>query len=125
MFVTEKINVTTDHLMPSEWTSKWPHLRDIELPSLPDHTKVELIIGLKSSINRIILDQRHGEEDEPSAYLTRIGWVVCGPTGSPVGTSPAPVHHVHVVDETTEVLQKNFNRDFWEKRACSVTEDSI
>ena len=125
VFVAEKINVTTNNLMPSEWLSKWPHLADVELQSLPDHYEVELIVGLNTTLNRVILEQRHGGETEPSAYRTRLGWVVFGPTGQDYGSKPIHLHHVHPADDTTELLQTHFNQDFWEKESCSAVENSI
>ena len=81
-FVTDSISVTTDHFMPVQWAARWPHLEDVVLDRLPEESSVELIIGLNSSLTRHILDQRHGAECEPSAYRTKLGWVVFGPTGS-------------------------------------------
>ena len=125
-FVTDKINVSTDSLMPGEWLKKWPHLKGIELHTLPgEDPQVELIIGLNTTLNRIILDQRHGDIREPSAHLTKLGWVVFGPTGQDGKQAPKPIYHVHVQEDTTELLQANFNRDFWEKDALSVVEDSV
>ena len=124
-FVTDRINVSTDYLMPQEWLSRWPHLKDVELHSLPgDEHQVELIVGLNTTLNRVILDQRHAGIDDPSAYLTKLGWVTFGPTG-PKSGAHVPVYHVHPHQELTEVLQKNFSRDYWEKEVLSVTEDSV
>ena len=126
VFVTSQINVTTDHLMPSEWLTRWPYLSDVELNTLPEHHReVELIIGLNTTVNRVILDQRHGEADEPSAYLTRLGWVVFGPTGAGRESRPVHLHHVRPVDDTTELLQTHFNKDFWEKGSCTKLENSV
>ena len=125
VFVADKINVTTDHLMPAEWLTRWPHLRGVELHSLSDHTEVELIIGLNSSLGHITSLPLHGREGEPSAHQTPLGWVVFGPTGSPSGLNPVHVHHMHLVDDTSDLLQRHFEQDFWEKKACTVIEDSI
>ncbi|XP_069969533.1 uncharacterized protein [Penaeus vannamei] len=85
---------------------------------------VELIIGLNSILNRHILDQRHGTDDEPSAYLTRFGWVVFGPTG-PRNPLPAPVYHISPTQDLGECLREHFNADFWEKEVHSQREDSL
>ncbi|XP_066958852.1 uncharacterized protein [Macrobrachium rosenbergii] len=55
-FVTDRINISTDHLMPTEWLGQWPHLREVELHTLPEaEQEVEVIIGLNTTLNRIIL----------------------------------------------------------------------
>ena len=126
VFVADKINVSTEYIMPPEWLHKWSHLSDLEVPSLlPENHEVELIIGLGTTVNRVILDQRHGERDEPSAYLTKLGWVVFGPTGPKPTQRSSPLHHVCPVENTTELLQRNFNQDFWEKGALSKIENSL
>ncbi|XP_068215788.1 uncharacterized protein [Palaemon carinicauda] len=68
--------------MPSDWLKRWPHMADVELQSMPtDHEQVELVIGLDTTLNRVILEERHGTDNEPSAYLTKLGWVAFGPNG--------------------------------------------
>ena len=124
-FVTQKISVTTDHLMPLQWMDEWPHLAGVELHRLDDDAAdVEIIVGLNSSLNRHILEQRHGNEDEPSAYLTKLGWVAFGPTGSKGSNPVMGVHHIGQSENITELLQENFNRDFWEKEDMAKTENS-
>ncbi|XP_068237392.1 uncharacterized protein [Palaemon carinicauda] len=52
VFVTDKINVSTDYIMPSDWLKRWPHMADVELQSMPmDHEQVELVIGLKRRLD--------------------------------------------------------------------------
>ncbi|XP_068240008.1 uncharacterized protein [Palaemon carinicauda] len=129
VFVTDKINVSTDYIMPSDWLKRWPHMADVELQSLPtDHEQVELVIGLDTTLNRVILEQRHGTANEPSAYLTKLGWVAFGPTGDRSASEVSPVHHVHRKfdpQDLTELLQSHFNRDFFEKESLSKLEDSL
>jgi len=126
VFVTGKLSVTTDHMMPVQWVSQWSHLSDIKLSRLPPQYKdVELIIGLNSFLCRHILSQRHGQENEPSAYLTRFGWVAFGPTGLKNSIQIRHVHHIQPTDNLRECLQEHFNKDFWEKEIHSRHEDSV
>ncbi|XP_069989477.1 uncharacterized protein [Penaeus vannamei] len=67
---------------------------------------------------------RHGTDDEPSAYLTRFGWVVFGPTGTR-NPLPAPVYHISPTQDLGECLREHFNADFWEKEVHSQREDSL
>ncbi|XP_069979453.1 uncharacterized protein [Penaeus vannamei] len=125
VYITDKLSITTDSMIPVNWTKKWLHLNDVDLQRLPgDNQEVELIIGLNSILNRHILDQRHGTDDEPSAYLTRFGWVVFGPTG-PRNPLTAPVYHISPTQDLGECLREHFNADFWEKEVHSQREDSL
>ena len=125
VYVTGHLSVTTKHMMPHRWISRWDHLRDIDLPPAPKGVRdVELIIGLNTPLCRLVLDQRHGGVNEPSAYLTPLGWVVFGPTDI-TDDDVLPLHHVRPVDEITEILQNQYQRDFWEKDAYCKRENSI
>ena len=79
------IAATTDDMLPIDLLKRWPHLEGIELPRLPSGKQVEMIIGLNSSLCRTILDVRNGEDDEPTAVKTRLGWIVHGPSGPDTG----------------------------------------
>ncbi|XP_069973539.1 uncharacterized protein [Penaeus vannamei] len=125
VYIIDKLSITTDSMMPVNWTKKWLHLNDVDLQRLPgDNQEVEIIIGLNSILNRHILDQIHGTDDEPSAYLTRFGRVVFGPTG-PRNPLPAPVYHISPTQDLCECLREHFNADFWEKEVHSQREDSL
>ena len=125
VFVTPQITVNTDHLMPVQWMDSWGHMVDVKLERLPDEeATVGLIVGLNTSLNRHILEQRHGAEGEPSAYLTKLGWVAFGPTGPKLRAVEAPVHHVRPVEDIMDVFKASCDRDFWEKEALTTTEMS-
>ena len=125
VYVTGDLSITKNHMMPVEWVTKWPHLQDLRLPANPTGThKVELLIGLNTPICRKVLDQRHGDKMEPSAYLTSLGWVVFGPTGERKAEA-LHLHHVRPEEEVMEVLQQQCRRDFWEKEAYCKKENSI
>ena len=125
VYVTDAISVTTGHLMPIGWIGKWSHLDGIEVPRLSEDHKVEMIIGLNSSLCRNILELRAGEEHEPTAYRTKLGWVVFGPTGPKTkNVSALPLYHIHPSPELNEVVQEHFSRDFCERENESKTEYS-
>lgn len=48
-FVTYKVSVMTEHMVPPIWIDRWPHLQGVE--------EVELIIGLNSIVARKIIPQ--------------------------------------------------------------------
>ena len=112
VFVTPKITVTTDHLMPAEWMKRWDHMADVKLDRLPDgEASVGVIVGLNTSLNWRIMGQRQGGEGEPSAHLTKLGWVAFGPTGPHLRTMVAPVHHVRPAKDTVDILRASRDRD--------------
>nr|XP_027210594.1 uncharacterized protein LOC113803983 [Penaeus vannamei] len=84
-----------------------------------------LSLGSSVFLCRHILSQRHGQENEPSAYLTRFGWVAFGPTGLKNSIQIRHVHHIQPTDNLRECLQEHFNKDFWEKEIHSRHEDSV
>ncbi|XP_068245442.1 uncharacterized protein [Palaemon carinicauda] len=92
-----------DYIMPSDWLKRWPHMADVELQSMPtDHEQVQLVIGLDTTLNRVILEQRHGTANEPSAYLTKLGWVAFGPTGDRLEDSLEDKRFLATLNNTTQ-----------------------
>ena len=107
VFVTNKLNITTQNMMPAEWLDSWQHLKDIPYPKADKGIEnVEILIGLNSSACRLIYEQRHGMENEPSAHLTKLGWVIFGPTGDMNRSQDLQVHHICSV--ANEGLSENF-----------------
>ncbi|XP_068237102.1 uncharacterized protein [Palaemon carinicauda] len=103
VFVTDKINVSTDYTMPSDWLKRWPHMADVELQSMPtDHEQVELVIRLDTTLNRVILEHRHGTANKPSTYLSMLGWVAFGPTGDRLEDSLEDKRFLATLNNTTQ-----------------------
>nr|XP_027209100.1 uncharacterized protein LOC113802692 [Penaeus vannamei] len=114
-----------EDLMLDDVLCHWEAQCDYRPHDASPYKDVELIIGLNSFLCRHILSQRHGQENEPSAYLTRFGWVAFGPTGLKNSIQIRHVHHIQPTDNLRECLQEHFNKDFWEKEIHSRHEDSV
>ena len=58
----------------------WPHLKDIQLPELPDNLSVELIIGNDQPYFHRALQEVYGDSpNHPVARRSPLGWTVTGP----------------------------------------------
>ena len=58
--------------------SKWPHLRDLDIPEA-DVAGVDLLIGQDNSDLLVPLEIRAGAKGEPYAVRTTLGWGISGP----------------------------------------------
>ena len=56
---------------------QWPHLNDIEFAS-PADSNIDILIGIDSPELHAVMDERRGQEGEPIARLTPLGWVCFG-----------------------------------------------
>ena len=68
-----------------------PHLSDITIPQI-DHSSVMLLIGTDSPEAHIPLEVRSGNNDEPYAIRTKLGWAVRGPVLSNTRTNTVNVN---------------------------------
>ena len=59
--------------------SKYTHLRDVNVNI--DLGSVDLLIGQDSPALLGQLEARHGDDNEPYAVRTPLGWSICGPIG--------------------------------------------
>lgn len=63
---------------------------------------------MNSSVCRDILKQHNGEDD-PTAYRTKLGWVVFGPIGPQGSKHAAQVRHIRPVVGVYACIQEYFN----------------
>ncbi|XP_064619513.1 uncharacterized protein LOC135482959 [Lineus longissimus] len=75
--VVEDFSIDTNR--PAD-LSKWSHLKGITIPEV-DEDQVHLLIGTNVPAVQIHLESRIGEENEPFAVRTVLGWSVFGPLG--------------------------------------------
>ncbi|XP_068246660.1 uncharacterized protein [Palaemon carinicauda] len=75
VLVTDKINVSMDYMMPSDWLERWPHMADIELHSIPtDHEQVELVIRLEGSLEdkRFLTTLNNTTQHRDGKYMAKL-----------------------------------------------------
>ena len=80
------------HMEAPDWRaiqSEWPHLKYLPLPQGPANHRVEVIIGTDClDAMEAVAPVVFGQEGEPCAKLTKLGWVLggrVGPSAHPTG----------------------------------------
>ena len=69
----ERINASSHSIPTVQDIRSWPHLQDINLPSI-DETKVDLIIGCNVPEAFWVLEERRGNKGDPYAIRSPLGW---------------------------------------------------
>ncbi|CAC5389635.1 unnamed protein product [Mytilus coruscus] len=85
---------------------KLPYLADIQIPST-DLTEVMLLIGTDSPNAHIPLEVRSGNENQPCAIRSRLGWAIRGPIED---THASNVINVHFEEARDVLLQRQLER---------------
>ncbi|CAG2256055.1 unnamed protein product [Mytilus edulis] len=85
---------------------KLPYLADIQIPST-DLTEVMLLIGTDSPNAHIPLEVRSGNENQPYAIRSRLGWAIRGPIED---THASNVINVHFEEARDVLLQRQLER---------------
>ena len=76
------VDQVTGSMKATDWSKescKWPHLKDIDFPSLGKRRQVDLLIGLDQPGLHFALRDVRGGPGEPVARLTPLGWTCVGP----------------------------------------------
>ena len=58
--------------------SAYPHFDHVDICGLPNRSKVDLLIGLDNSCLMTVVEERVGQEGEPHAIKTTLGWIASG-----------------------------------------------
>ena len=58
--------------------SEYPHFDDVAPCIIPERLGVDVLIGLDNSALMRVLQERTGNEGEPHAIKTPIGWIASG-----------------------------------------------
>ncbi|XP_071129507.1 uncharacterized protein [Mytilus edulis] len=88
---------------------KLPYLADIQIPST-DLTEVMLLIGTDSPNAHIPLEVRSGNENQPYAIRSRLGWAIRGARGPIEDTHASNVINVHFEEARDVLLQRQLER---------------
>ena len=89
-------------VLPSE-VELWSHMKDI--PIAQDGDRVSILIGQDVPQALVPLEVRRGEENEPYAMRTALGWTVNGPLGELVVEHEATCNFVNLEDRVARVLE--------------------
>ena len=84
VLITSNIPLSARQMAINEDIKRWPHLCDVSLPETGDK-KVTILIGNdRPDLIDKQLDQKEGDQGEPVAVRTPLGWTVQGPIGETV-----------------------------------------
>ena len=72
--------------------SRWPHLSDIDFPSIEVQGVVDLLVGADHPELMLALDERFGQVGDPVARLTPLGWTCVGALDDEMSTSFHGLH---------------------------------
>ena len=91
--------------------SKWPHLKDLEIPDVDDK-QVTMLIGANVPEAQVYEEFRRGGSGEPYAVRTVLGWAVLGPVdaANTMCFQPKNVNFVKYGDELVDHQMKQFLR---------------
>lgn len=107
LFTREFIPADRSHIPTSETVLKWPHLQELanKIPPQLD-CEVGLLIGYNCQQALLLREILSGEENQPYAQLTDLGWSIVGSSnqssdyGDAIGTS-----HRIIVQQVTPFAQ--------------------
>ncbi|CAG2219961.1 unnamed protein product [Mytilus edulis] len=102
----KKLPISTRSAAENVDIRKLPYLADIQIPS-SDLTEVMLLIGTDSPNAHIPLEVRSGNENQPYAIRSRLGWAIRGPIED---THASNVINVHFEEARDVLLQRQLER---------------
>ncbi|KAK4027286.1 hypothetical protein OUZ56_016297 [Daphnia magna] len=94
-----------------EWITlkqRWKHLQDLSLQS--SGGRVDILLGSYQAHFTTALESRIGKKFEPTAILTRLGWIVCGVFGSGLLEAVVKSHAIFAANEDVDVLVQQMKR---------------
>ena len=79
----ERLPVTPKAMPVADDVKKWPHLHDLEFPTI-DAEEVVLLIGANApeALGTWVLEERRGNRGEPCAVKSLLGWTLLGPSAT-------------------------------------------
>ena len=107
--VRPDLNIDTSGISSQLNIEKWPHLSDLTIPEV-DGKSVELLIGQDSSHLLVPEEIRRGNNGEPVALLTPLGWAINGPIDVD-GKCPRSSNFVQTHTPLEEDPKKLWNED--------------
>ena len=106
--VIDNLTITTTR--PKD-LSRWPHLKDLNIPDVDDN-QVTMLIGANVPEAQVHGECRRGRSGEPYAVRTVLGWAVLRPVNVTNGLSSqvVNVNFVKYGDELSDQQMRQFLR---------------
>ena len=89
-WVVNSLNLPSQRISKAEIQRKWSHLRDV--PIDVSDTVISILKGADLLHLPICHDVISGNQNEPIAMLTKLGWVLLGGNNNKTEISPQPYH---------------------------------
>ena len=80
-----RLPVAIKALPVADDVKKWPHLHDLEFPTI-NAKEVILLIGANAPEAFWVLEERRGSRGEPCAVKSLLGWSLFGPNATVKGS---------------------------------------
>jgi len=109
-------DITTD-LPIANWSalkSQWPHMADIDFPTVSRST-IDALVGLNAAKLHSAQEERIGRDGEPIARRTPLGWLCFGPA---ICQEAQRNQHSLLAVETTDL--QTLVRNFWDLEAVGM-----
>ncbi|XP_057330973.1 uncharacterized protein LOC130671223 [Microplitis mediator] len=89
---------------------KWPHIKGLQLadPDFLTSRPIDIILGAAPAAHIINAKIRKGNDNDPIAQSTTLGWIIYGSVDTATSKLTAYGHHVTVDDQLQDLLSK-----FW------------
>jgi len=110
-YALEAFPVLTDSIAISNDVSKWEHLRGISVPRA-GKLQVDLLIGQDVPQAVVPVEMRCGQDGEPFAVRTSLGWTINGPLSSGGSDDNAVSNLIHAVPGSGTSLETQVDQ-FW------------
>ncbi|XP_058443868.1 uncharacterized protein LOC131425755 [Malaya genurostris] len=107
------LDLPSQSMSATELAEHFGYLSDIPIESYAD-VKPRILLGVDNSRLEYPLDSREGSENQPTAVLTRLGWVVYGPcsmSGRPKPTDVSYSYHICQCDGLHSAVKNYFSID--------------
>jgi DNA-binding transcriptional regulator YiaG len=125
-FITTKVTGMMHAIDWQKQKNKWKHLQRVEFPPLGSKREVDMLIGVDYAYLHCARQEVHGEEGQPIARLTPLGWTCVGPLTSTRETSFHSLYSFFQRDETCiyDQICTNLQR-FWEIETVKTEEQPL
>ena len=104
--------------VPLSEMQKWNHFKNVNIPKV-EESGVTIIIGQDVPVALIPLDVRHGNENEPYATRTVLGWTLNGPLHMATEESKTHCYFIQA-DPGPDLKLESQVEQFWKLDTCQV-----
>ena len=114
-FTTEKVTGDMEVVDWNKFAKRWDHLKNINFPKIHQKSTVDLLIGVDHADLLYSKQEIRGDEGEPIARLTPLGWTCIGVPSKDILHNHTNFNRAYFTRTETELTEVNqILRKFWE-----------